>query len=66
MNRNAADVRVRFPGDLPVNVLLVTVMLQFFLLAFAMNDNQRKMAPGQWLPMGIAVIGMAFAGSLLV
>jgi len=41
-------------------------MLQFFLLAFAMNDNQRKMAPGQWLPMGIAVMGMAFAGSLLV
>lgn len=49
-----------------MNVIFVTVMLQFFLLAFAMNDNQRKMAPGQWLPMGIAVMGMAFAGSLLV
>ncbi len=41
-------------------------MLQFFLLAFAMNDEQRKFAPGQWMVLGIAVIGMAFAGSLLV
>lgn len=49
-----------------MNVLLITVMLQFFLIAMTRNDGLRRQAPGYWIPMGIAVMGMAFAGSLLV
>ncbi len=49
-----------------MHVVLVTVMLQFFLLALTMNDSFRKMTPAQWLPMSLAIVGMACAAALLV
>ena len=49
-----------------MNAVLITVMLQFFLIAMTRNDGFRRQSLSHWLPMGIAVIGMVFAGSLLV
>ena len=42
-----------------MNVVLVTVMLEFFLLAMTMNEDFRKMTPGQWMPMAMAIVGPA-------
>lgn len=49
-----------------MHLLLITVMLQFFLISMTMNDGFRRLAAAQWLPIGIAVIGMSLAAVLLV
>ena len=41
-------------------------MLQFVLLAMTLNKNVRQITPAQWLPMSLAIAGMACAAALLV
>src|SRR5262249_44848856 len=52
--------------DVRVTPLLIAAMLQLFILAMVQNESIRRAAPTQWLYLGVAVIGMAFAATLLV
>jgi hypothetical protein len=64
--RRTAGVETNRPEAHFVTPLLIAAMLQLFLLAMVQNDNIRRAAPTQWLYLGVAVIGMSFAATLLV
>lgn len=49
-----------------MHVLLITVMLEFFIIAMTMNEGFRGLAQAQWLLLGVAVVGMSLAAMLLV
>lgn len=45
--------------------LLLAAMLQFFVVAMVVNNGSKRLAPGQWMPIGIAMMGMTCAAILL-
>ena len=49
-----------------MTAMLATSMISLFLLAMMQNDQLKQLSPGQWMPIGIAIMGVTFAAILLV
>lgn len=49
-----------------VTALLATSMISLFLLAMMQSDQFKAISPAQWMPIGIAIVGVTFAAILLV
>jgi hypothetical protein len=49
-----------------MGTLLVASALQLILVAVATGNGQLRLAPGQWMPIGIAVAGVLCAGLAIV
>jgi len=52
-------------GWSPLSALMVAAMLQLFVVAMVANNGSKRLAPGQWMPIGIAVAGMVCAAVML-
>lgn len=48
-----------------MHTVMIAAMVQVFLVALAQDEHFKQIAPGQWLPLGVAIIGLVFAASLL-
>ncbi len=49
-----------------MNPLVLTAMVEVFLLAMVRDDSVRRAASVQWLYLGVAAVGAALAATLLV
>jgi hypothetical protein len=49
-----------------MTAMLATSMISLFLLAMMQHGQFEKLSPAQWMPIGIAIMGVTFAAILLV
>ena len=49
-----------------MTAMVATSMISLFLLAMMQRGEFKELAPAQWMPLGIAIVGVTFAAILLV